>query len=160
MYFSTLLTLLGLLWIVLNLQRHALDSKTMQAPTKTCKSSVLRFSWLFGLNHLLYLGAASRQYLLAGHGRHDDVRRSYRFLLTQLPDTEIMHRHDSWYLAQLPDDGFALSTGWCTSEQDVSASKSCLCQSLAACRKEAYSLRGRALLAIIIAMPTLTAGSA
>lgn len=88
------------------------------------------------------------------------MRRSYRFFLTQLPDTEVMHRHDSWYLAQLSDDGFAPSARWCASKQDVSTSKSCLCQSIALYGRRAYSLRGRALLAIIIAMPMLTAGSA
>jgi hypothetical protein len=134
-YLNIWTLLFGLFRIILNLQCHSMDPEPMEAPTKTCKPSILRLSWLFGLDQLLYLHTVSRQCLLASHGRHDNMRRSYRLLLTQLPNTEVMYRHDSWYLAQFSDDGFAVSARWCASKQDVSASKSCICQPPAAQRK-------------------------
>jgi len=115
----------------------------MQTPTKASKPSVLRLFWLLGSNQLLCFCAASRQYLLASHGRHDDVCRSNRFFLAQLPDTEVVHRHDSWYLAQLSDDHFALSAGWCASKQDMAASKSCLRWLVASCEKRISLLTKR-----------------
>jgi hypothetical protein len=48
--YSAPYTLLGLLWTILDLQRHSLDAEPMEAPAKTCKPSILRLSWLFRLD--------------------------------------------------------------------------------------------------------------
>jgi len=54
-----------------------------------------------------------------------------------------MHRHDSWYLAQLSDNRFALGAGWCTSKQDMATSKSCLRWLVASCEKRVSLLTKR-----------------